>query len=152
MTTEITPIEAADGLGYEVRIEAPREVVWPFFIDPDRIVRWMGSVATLEPRPGGAFRIDYGQGDLVAGQYLQVDEPARVVFTWGWVSSEDVVQPGGSRVEVELEPLDGGSATLLRLRHTGLDTDGRKSHDEGWRYFLPRLIDAAALSGADTDA
>ena len=143
MTTEITAIEAPDGLGYELRIEAPVETVCPFFVEPERMTRWMGSVATLEPRPGGIFRIDYGQGDTVAGEYIEVDEPRRIVFTWGWESSEDVVQPGGSRVEVDLEALDDGTATLLRLRHLGLDDGGRTSHDEGWRYFLPRLGEAA---------
>jgi uncharacterized protein YndB with AHSA1/START domain len=146
MTTEITPIDAPDGLGYELQIDAPPETVWQFFVDPDQIVRWMGSTATLEPRPGGIFRIDYGQGDTVAGRYLQLEAPRRLAFSWGWESSEDVIQPGESRVEVELEPLAGGAATLVRLRHTGLDADGRKSHDEGWRYFLPRLIDAVTAS------
>ena len=66
MTTEITSIDAPDGLGYELRIDAPPEVVWRFWVEPDRMVRWMGKVATLEPRPGGIFRIDYGQGDVIA--------------------------------------------------------------------------------------
>ena len=144
MTTEIAAIQTLDGLGYELRIECPPDLVWSFFVDPERIVRWMGSVATLEPEPGGRFRIDYGQGDTVSGSFVEVDPPRRVVFTWGWESSEDVVQPGASRVEVELEPVDAGSATLVRLRHTGLDEAGRKSHDEGWRYFLPRLVEATA--------
>lgn len=144
MTTEIATIDAQDGLGYELRVDAPPAVVWSFFVDPERIVRWMGSVATLEPRPGGVFRIDYGQGDTVAGEFVEVEDLRRVVFTWGWETGEDVVQPGGSRVEVDLEPIDGGTATVIRLRHLGLDEDGRKSHDEGWRYFLPRLREAVA--------
>lgn len=144
MTTEIATIEAPDGLGYELQVEAPPALVWSFFVDPDRIVRWMGSVATLQPRPGGVFRIDYGQGDTVGGEYVEVDEPRRIVFTWGWETGEDVVQPGGSRVEVDLEPIDGGTATVVRLRHLGLDEEGRRSHDEGWRYFLPRLVEAVA--------
>lgn len=142
MTTEITNIDTIDGLAYELHIEAPAAVVWSYFVEPERIVRWMGSVATLEPRPGGLFRIDYGQGDTVAGAYVEVDEPRRLVFTWGWETGDDVVRPGESRVEVELEPRDDGAATLLRLRHLGLDANGRTSHDEGWRYFLPRLAEA----------
>jgi len=144
MMTEIQSIDAPGGLGYELRIDAPPDTVWRFLVEPERIVRWMGSTATLDPRAGGAFRVDYGQGDIVAGEYIEVDPPRRVVFSWGWESAEDVTQPGGSRVEVDLEPLDGGTATRLRLRHLGLDDEGRKSHDEGWRYFLPRLVEATA--------
>jgi uncharacterized protein YndB with AHSA1/START domain len=143
MTTQIASIAGEDVLGYELRIEAPPEVVWRFWVEPEAIVRWMGTTATLDPRPGGLFRIDYGQGDVVAGEYVELHEPRRLVITWGWESADDPVQGGGSRVEVELEPADGGAATLLRLRHNGLPEPSRISHDEGWRYFLPRLVEAA---------
>ena len=104
------------------------------------MVRWMGKVATLEPVPGGVFRIEYGQGDVVAGEYLEVEPPRRLALTWGWETPDGRVDAG--RVEVELESDDEGSATVLRLRHLGLDEASRTSHDEGWRYFLPRLPEA----------
>jgi uncharacterized protein YndB with AHSA1/START domain len=141
MTTEITSIDAPDGLGYELRIDAPPEVVWRFWVEPERMVRWMGSVATLDPRPGGAFRIDYGQGDTIHGEYLEVDAPRRLAIRWAWAST-DPVEAAPSRIEIELDALDGGGATLLRLRHLELTDPSKASHDEGWRYFLPRLIDA----------
>ena len=141
MTTGIISIDAPDGLGYEVRIDAPPEVVWRFWVEPDRMVRWMGSVATLEPRPGGIFRIDYGQGDVIAGEYIELDEPHRLTLRWAWESA-DPIEAAPSRIEVELEAIDGGEATLIRLRHLELTEPSRVSHDEGWRYFLPRLIDA----------
>ena len=143
MTTEILSIDAPDGLGYEIRIDAPPEVVWRFWVEPERMVRWMGVVATLEPRPGGAFRIDYGQGDVIAGAYVELDEPRRLTVRWAWESA-DPVAAAPSRIEVELDAIDGGDATLLRLRHLELTEPSRVSHDEGWRYFLPRLADAAA--------
>ena len=148
MTTEITSIDAPDGLGYELRIDAPPAVVWRFWVEPEHMVRWMGAIATLEPRPGGAFRIDYGQGDTIAGEYLEVDEPRRLTLRWAWEST-DPVEAAPSRIEIELDAVDGGAATLLRLRHLGLTAPSRVSHDEGWRYFLPRLIDAV---GSDPNA
>jgi uncharacterized protein YndB with AHSA1/START domain len=148
MTTEITSIDAPGGLGYELRIDASPEVVWGFWVDPERMVRWMGATATLEPRPGGAFRIDYGQGDRIAGEYLELDEPRRLTLRWAWESA-DPVEAAPSRIEIELDAFEGGEATLLRLRHLELTAPSRVSHDEGWRYFLPRLIEAAA---ATTDA
>jgi uncharacterized protein YndB with AHSA1/START domain len=129
-------------LGREVYLAARPETVYAYFVDPQRIVRWMGKVATLEPVPGGLFRVDYGQGDVARGEYRELDPPRRVVFTWGWEQAGDPVPPGGSTVEVELEP--EGDGTRLRLRHLGLPTDSQAGHGEGWDYFLGRLSEAVA--------
>ena len=142
MTTQILPTETGENLAYEVRIAAPPAVVWRFWTQPDLLVRWMGDVAVIEPRPGGRFRLEYRTGDVASGAYVEVDEPRRVVFTWGWEEQGAAVPPGASTVEVDLEPLDGGSATMLRLRHRGLPGDSSTSHDEGWRHFLARLVQA----------
>ena len=138
-----TPTGAAgdEPIEREVRIDARPETVFAFFVEPQKIVRWMGQTATLEPRRGGLFRIDYGQGDVVRGEFVEVDRPRRVVFTWGWEKPGDPIQPGQSTVEVDLEP--AGEGTLVRLRHSGLAGESRKSHDDGWSYFMPRLVDAA---------
>ena len=144
MTTDIHPIEGAPDLEYEIRIEAPRDLVWSFWVEPDRLVRWMGSRATLETHPGGAFRLEYRSGDVVAGSYVEVEPPRRLVVTWGWEEEGSAVPAGASTIEVGLESLEGGAATLLRLRHLGLPEESRGSHDEGWRYFLGRLVEASA--------
>jgi len=39
----------------EVRIDAPPEVIFKFFVDPDHMVRWKGVEATLDPRPAGSI-------------------------------------------------------------------------------------------------
>jgi uncharacterized protein YndB with AHSA1/START domain len=135
----------------EVRIDARPDTVFAFFVEPQKLVRWMGTTATLEARPGGVFRLEYGPGGahgVVRGEFVAVDRPRRVVFTWGWEDPADPIQPGGSTVEVELEP--DGDATLVRLRHSGLDAESRKSHEEGWTQFLPGLAEAATTeAGAD---
>lgn len=141
--TEIRAATTPDALAYELRIEAPPRDVFAYWVDPQRMTRWMGKVATLDARPGGTFRLDYGNGDVAAGTYLEVDEPRRVVLTWGWEAPGDPVPPGASRIEVDLEGVEEGSATILRLRHTGLPGDSRSSHDEGWNHFLASL--AAAI-------
>ena len=145
MTTEIRPVESDDGLRYELRIEAPPAIVWRSWTEADRLVRWMGKVATVDLREGGEVRVDYGQGDVVTGTYTAVEPDQRLAFTWGWETPDGRMEAGW--VEVELEALDGGVATLLRLHHGGLDAPSRKSHAEGWDHFLPRLVEAVA-SGA----
>ncbi|MFL5644174.1 MAG: SRPBCC domain-containing protein [Chloroflexota bacterium] len=142
MTTAIRSMETGEDLAYELRIEAPAELVWRYWTEPDRLVRWMGKVATVEPEPGGIFRVDYGQGDVVSGEFLEVAAGRRAAFTWGWETPDGRTDAG--RVEIELEPIDDAAATLLRVRHAGLDAESRKSHDEGWRHFLPQLAEAVA--------
>ena len=133
----------ADPIVREVHVKARPETVFEFFVDPDRLVRWMGDSASLDPRPGGLFRVVYGQAGengTVRGEYLTVEKPGRVVFTWGWEDPADPIRPGGSTVEVTLREEAGG--TLVRLEHSGLRGDSRRTHDEGWAYFMGRLVDA----------
>ena len=59
-TADATTIER------EVRIAARPETVFPYFTDPERMRRWMGRTISLDPRPGGALRIDYNGEDIVA--------------------------------------------------------------------------------------
>ncbi len=99
----------------------------------------MGIGARLDPRPGGAFRIDVDGEHFAAGEYQEVHPPHRLVFTWGW-EGRDNIPPGSTSVEIELTP--DGSGTLLRLRHTGLpDEEQRVSHRGGWTQYTERLAE-----------
>ena len=70
----------------EVVIAAPPEVVFPFFTNPEKMVVWKAVDAELDPRPGGIFWIDVTGHDAARGEYLEIDPPRRVVFTFGWES------------------------------------------------------------------
>lgn len=126
---------------HEVRIEASPETVFEFFTDPEKMNRWKGSTAVLDPRPGGVYRVDVSPNDVAVGEYVELDPPRRVVFTWGWEGSEHV-PPGSSTVEVTLTP--DGDGTIVRLVHRGLPEAAVPEHAEGWKHFLPRLVVAAA--------
>lgn len=135
-TADATTIER------EVRIAARPETVFTYFTDPERMRRWMGRTITLDPRPGGALRIDYNGEDIASGTFVEVDPPRRVVFTWGWEAPGDPVPPGASTVEVDLAA--DGDGTLVRLRHLGLAAESVEGHTVGWDQFLPSLVAAAA--------
>jgi uncharacterized protein YndB with AHSA1/START domain len=130
-----------DAIVLEIHIEATPETVFEFFTDPAKYVRWKGKMARLDARPGGLYEVDVTDQALARGEFLEVDRPRRVVFTWGWEGS-DTVPPGSSTVEVDLEP--DGDGTLLRLTHRDLPTAGeREQHSMGWDHFLGRLVIAA---------
>jgi uncharacterized protein YndB with AHSA1/START domain len=133
--------ERSDVVTSEVRIEARPETVFAFFTDPEKMKRWKGRAAELDARPGGVYRVELSDRNVAIGEYVELDPPRRVVFTWGWDGNEKV-PPGSSTVEITLTP--DGDATLLRLVHRDLPAGEGTGHEEGWNHFLPRLAIAAA--------
>jgi len=132
---------------HEIVLEAPPEELFAMFVDPKRLVRWLGLTADLEPQPGGLFRFEVMPGQFCEGRYVVVEPPDRLVFTWGWTDPAMGLAPGSSSVEVTLRAADEG--TRLRLVHSGLGThDGRLLHDDGWSRFLQRLTET--LQGDET--
>jgi uncharacterized protein YndB with AHSA1/START domain len=130
----------ADSLTASVRIEAPPERVFPYFTEADRMVRWMGEAAQLDARPGGRFAVDV-EGTAIRGEFVELDPPHRVVFTWGHAGWAEL-PPGASTVEVRLTAEDGG--TLVELTHRDVSPARRDGHSRGWRRFLGELVGVAA--------
>jgi len=126
-----------------VRIDARPETIFPFFTDPVKLMRWKGTEATMDPRPGGAYRVNVTGRDIVRGEYVEVTPFTKIVFTWGWEDEGSPIPPGSSTVEVTLTPDCGG--TILRLRHTGLPAAAADRHLQGWVHYTGRL--KAALEG-----
>jgi uncharacterized protein YndB with AHSA1/START domain len=135
----------------ELTIAARPETVWEFLVDPDKATRWMGIEATLEPQPGGVYRVTVLPGNVASGSFLEVDPPRRLVFTWGWEPGGfdgpgAAAKPGSTTIEIELEPQ--GDGTHLRFTHRDLpNAEATASHAHGWEHYLERLV--AASTGRD---
>ena len=93
---------------HELEVPRPAGEVFEMFIDPARLVTWIGISAELDPRPGGRFRFEVQPGQFCEGQYLVVEPPRRLVFTWGWTDPWFGLPPGSSSVEVQLTEVSGG--------------------------------------------
>jgi uncharacterized protein YndB with AHSA1/START domain len=135
---------ATDTTVYErtLAIDASPETVWEFLVDPEKLMRWKGINADLETQPGGIFRCEVIPGHIARGEYVEIDKPNKLVFTWGWDGSEDV-PPGSSTIEIELA--SDGDGTSLRFVHRDLpNAEAIASHAHGWDHYLPRLEVAAA--------
>jgi uncharacterized protein YndB with AHSA1/START domain len=134
---------ATDTTIYErtLAIDASPETVWGFLVDPEKLMRWKGINADLETQPGGIFRCEVIPGHIARGEYVEIDKPNKLVFTWGWDGSEDV-PPGSSTIEIELA--SDGDGTSLRFVHKDLpNAEAIASHAHGWDHYLPRLEKAA---------
>ncbi len=123
-------------------VSAPREAVFEFLVDPDKMLRWLGVAVDIDPTEGGRFWFDANGTDSAAGRYLEVDKPNRVVFTFGWESSE-ALPAGSSTVTINLADAADGT-TDVELRHGGLPRDLSGDHSDGWTYFIGRLAVVAA--------
>jgi uncharacterized protein YndB with AHSA1/START domain len=137
---------ATKTIAYErtLTIDASPETVWEFLVDPEKAKRWMGIDMDLDAQSGGIYRCDVIPGHTAKGEFITVDKPRKLVFSWGWEGNEGV-PPGSSTVEIDLEPEDGG--TSLRFVHSLPSDEAVASHSVGWDHYLARLQVAAA--GAD---
>jgi uncharacterized protein YndB with AHSA1/START domain len=138
----MTQVERQTGeVEMEVRIAAAPATVFSFLNDAARMGRWIGSSVELDPRPGGALRIDMNGRDIARGEIVAIEPDRRLVLSWGWEGEGHPVPPGSSTVEITLSA--DGDGTIVRLRHTGLPADAAKDHEGGWGMFLPRLVAVA---------
>jgi len=144
-----------------VEVPAAPAKVFEYFTDPGRYVSWMGAEARLEPVPGGQYHVRMLDGFQAAGEFVRVEHPRQVVFTWEFADEEaasktkhqpgeattaHAMPAGSTRVSVTLSPADGG--TRVTLRHDDLpNTELRDGHQVAWETYLPRLVIAA--SGGD---
>src|SRR5687768_8612142 len=118
---------------HEVVLPAPPSEVFDMFVEPDKLVRWIGISADIEAGADVRFTFEVVPNQFCEGRYVFVERPHRLVFTWGWSDPSMGVPPGSSEVEVTFEPEDSGRSTRLRLTHRGLpDTErGWVLHDDG---------------------
>jgi uncharacterized protein YndB with AHSA1/START domain len=145
----VASTETAAAVEREIRIAASPETVYEFFVDQDKMIQWMGRKAELDARPGGLFSVDLNGKHVSRGEYVDLDPPHRVVFTFGWEGGTSVVGPGASTVEVTFTP--DGDGTVMRFEHRDLPEESRGSHGHGWDHYLGRLAVAAAGDDPGTD-
>ena len=139
------PKVATEPIVKEVHVDAEPDTVFAFFTEADLLTRWMAAEATTDPRPGGVNHQTHhfeGVDYLMRGEFVELDRPNRIVFTWGFENTEMGTDPGSSTVEVTLTPADGG--THVRLVHAGLPEPAVPSHDGGWDVQLGTLARALA--------
>ena len=116
-----------------VLIAAPRDLVFRYFTDSERWARWWGKGSTIDPRPEGQVHIVHANGVEMGGRVVEIDPPAKLVYTYGYRSGTPIPE-GGSLVTIRLEEHRDG--TELNLSHAFADASMRDQHVQGWRYQL----------------
>jgi uncharacterized protein YndB with AHSA1/START domain len=132
-------------LTQEMVIVASPATIFPFLIDPEQHVRWMGTEAQIDPRPGGDYRVLVQGRHPGVGKFTEVVPDERVVFTFGWDEPDHPIPAHSTEVEITLVP--DGDKTTVRLTHRGLPDDAVADHSGGWNHYLERL--SGAVNGED---
>lgn len=120
---------------------ASREKVFAAWTDPELLRQWycpnpaLAVTFTGTVAAGESYELTMGEHYTIRGEYLTVEEPSLLEFTWQWDAEE---KP--SVVRVEIDSTEDGT-TRLRLTHRDLPTEGDATgHGEGWDLSLNRLV------------
>jgi uncharacterized protein YndB with AHSA1/START domain len=124
--------------------KAPRSLVFKAWSEPRHLAHWSGphgftsENSVMDLRPGGCYRACLrapdGTEHWVRGEYREVVEPERLVFTHGWESDADVT------TLVTVTFTDQGDDTLMTFRQAPFATAAsRDGHRGGWTQSFERL-------------
>lgn len=128
---------------------APRAIVFEAWSRPEHLIKWFGprdfalAHCDVDFRIGGSYRFcmrsPEGEDHWVWGEYREIVEPERIVFTW------NREHPNGeiwSSTIVELSFGENNGETAFTLRHTPFETVAyREEHGIGWGQALDRLAE-----------
>lgn len=138
------------------RFDASAERVFAAWFDPVWLGRWMFGPGvrderivrlTLDARVGGKFSFVVNrQGTEIdhVGEYLEIDRPHLLVFTWATRDS----LPETSRVIVEITPRDSGGCEVKLTHMMGANWSAyvdKAAH--AWTKMLDALERAIAQDG-----
>jgi uncharacterized protein YndB with AHSA1/START domain len=129
------------------RYAALPERVFDAFLDVQIARRFLFATATgemitaeIEPRVGGRFTFTERRPDMGdvrhVGEYLEIDRPRRLVFTFG------VPQFDARMTFVTIEIRPEGNGCELTLTHDGVPPDYAKRTHEGWSRILAGILPA----------
>lgn len=162
-------MDTGSGIEHSVVVACDVERAFDLWLDPEALDDFLGPVARLEPRVGGAYELaffpeDDPEGDRYGtrgARILRIERPHRLEFEWVAFVRDDGKGaaappaapalrdelPPPTWVEVTVRPLDAGAE--VRLRHLGfregpLWMRSRDWFDPVWARVLERLREFCA--------
>jgi uncharacterized protein YndB with AHSA1/START domain len=124
---------------------APRERVFGAWTTPADFSAWFGTADVEVPldtlrmdvREGGVWsavmRLPGGGSIDWAGEYVELDRPARIAMTM----TDRPDEPAGEPLTVDLEEVAGGATRMTMTQTAGEFTDEQRAMTiQGWNGFL----------------
>ena len=131
-------------------IRADAERLFRAWTDPNELRHWWRmegegwsfAEASIDLRVGGRYRLGMtspdGKTHVAVGQYVEVERPARLAFTWDW--EEPAARVGETLVTVEFKPAAGDKTEVVLTHERFAEAERMASHERGWGQLL-RLLD-----------
>jgi uncharacterized protein YndB with AHSA1/START domain len=134
------------------RYDATPEQVFDAFLNVETARRFLFATAAgemitaeIDPHVGGRFTFTDRRPDmgdvLHTGEYLEIDRPRRLVFTFGVPQ----FNPDYTRVTVEIAPSSDGAGCDLTLTNDDVPAEYATGNQDGWTRILAGLV--PAISG-----
>jgi uncharacterized protein YndB with AHSA1/START domain len=152
--------DANDAVVIEQMFDAPVDLVWRMWTEPEHFAAWYGPdgaaipVARMDVRVGGSrlvcMEMQTPDGTMqmwFAGEYREVAPNARLVYTeyisdenGNVLSASEIGMPDAhptlTEVAVDLEDIDG--RTKMVMTHTGIPADSPGA--TGWTMAFTKLV------------
>ncbi len=157
---------AEDSLVITRVFDAPRELVWKAWTDPERTKRWFGPrgfttpVYKMDLRVGGkyhsAMRSPDGQDFWSTGVFREIVEPERLVMSDSFADEKGNKVPasyygmspdwsGESLITVTFEEVEGKTKmTLEGSGFSGMSATDRDNARQGWSQSFDKLAEYLA--------
>jgi|SRR5215207_490419 len=139
-----------NGMSVTRVFDAPRERVWREWTQPEAFADWFGGPeaevplesVSMDVRPGGRWRatmLHGGREIRWKGEYREVDEPERLVFTLS-------DRPGDryELVTVVLADLGDGRTEMRFEQRGGMRPEEYERAKTGWGTFFDRIDERLA--------
>jgi uncharacterized protein YndB with AHSA1/START domain len=128
-------------------LDAPRELAFKVWTQPEHLARWWGPRGYTLPeckvdfRPGGAFymlmRSPEGTDHRLRGTYRDIAPPERIACTWAWEDEEGKL---GHETILTVSFAEDRGKTKLTLHQAVFESvQARDDHNDGWTTCLERL-------------
>jgi uncharacterized protein YndB with AHSA1/START domain len=131
------------------RFDVSPERLFDAWLDPNIASRWLftapnseANETEIDARVGGRWRISDRRGGAAYvghGEYLEIDRPRRLVFTFGMPRFSPVF----NRITVEIAA--DGAGSILILTHEDVPERDRAGLGMGWSDMFDALAGALAL-------